>query len=707
MNITPINPDGPEYADSRDHAEGGYSLTQLEAMLRDRDNQPEWRDRADTNVAYYDGPGQMTELQRQQMIAEGLEPRYTNLIGRVINGVLGQEAKARSDIKVESDDDETADVVDVLNPAMKEAQRETYADMAVSNGYGSQVKAGVGFVEVARNADPLDYPYRVADVHRNEMAWDWRAKDYLLRDARWMTRSRWQDLDELEAAMPQFKQVLRNVASGWNGFVFNDFDNQDELTSRLRLAFDRENSFRVNRTEWLELNRKRIKMYEVWYKVPAEAIVMHLGPTRRVLFDETNPLHVQAVSRGLVKLTKSLTRQVRMALYAGPHRLQDIGTTRRNFPYIPFFAFRDDDDLTPYGLIEGMRSPQDEYNERRQRIQWMLKAKQITVDNDALDEKFNTFQDLADEAMRPDMMLVLKAQRTNANAIRIGNDLSLQGEQVQVMQDAKQLIQDVPGVYSSQLGNAPSGVTSGVANSLLIEQGAVAMGELNDNYRTSRRAVFEGLLELLIEDHAEPDLQVMVGRGTSRRVVVLNTFDPKSQQLINQVKDAQVRVGLSDVPATAAFRMQQQQNVATIISALGNNPQAVAVLTPSFIESSDLPNRLELADDLRRATGQPTSGDREAAKRQQGQAQQAGQAAQALQQANAQADVALKQAKVNLEQAKADEIQQRTGIAAHGAALQLAQAAQAQQQPMQPEQPAQPAPMSEEQRIKAALAEAQ
>lgn len=693
MNIKPIKPNEPEYRDSRDHAKDGFSLRQLETLIRDRDNQPAWRDRADTNVAYYDGH-QLSELQKDEARANGMpDAKPTNLIGRVINGVLGQEAKSRSDVKVESDDDETADMCDVFNGAMKEAQRETYADMAVSNGYGSQVKAGVGFVEVARSADLLEYPYRVTDVHRNEMSWDWRAKDYLLRDAAWMARSRWQDLSELEAAMPEHAQVLRRCSDNWNGFLFDDL--QDESLAR---AFENESNFRTSRAEWFDSGRKRVKMYEVWYRVPAVAVVLHMGPTRRVLYDESNQVHVQAVARGLVRVSKTITKQVRMALYAGPHRLMDIGTTRRSFPYIPFFAFREDEDMTPYGLIEGMRAPQDEYNERRLRIQWMLRAKQILVDNDALDPAFNTLEDLANEAMRPDMMLVLNANRKNGSGVRIGNDLSLQREQVEVMQDAKQLIQDVPGVYGSQLGNAQSGVTSGIANSLLIEQGAVAMGELNDNYRNSRRAVFEGLLELIVEDHLQDNLQVAIGRGSSRRVVVLNTFDPQTGKLVNQVKDAPIRVGLSDVPSTAGYRMQQQQQIATIIGALAGNPQAVAVLTPAFVESTDLSNRMDIADDIRRVSGLPTSGDREAAKQQQAQAKQAADHNTAVQQATAESEVQSRTSRARLDQAKAIEIEQRVG----------AQQAQAQQMQQAQQQAANqpPPPPSREALIQDALAEA-
>lgn len=677
MLMKPIPPrDGTPASSWRDHAKDGFSLSALENLVRDCEEQPEWRPNADLNVAYYDGK-QLTELQKHTLRLEGLEPRVTNLIGRVINGVLGQEAKSRSDVRVEADDDAVADVCDVFNMRLKEAQREAYADMAVSNAYSGQVKAGLGWVEVSRDSDPLNYPYRVTDVHRNEMWWDWRAKDFLLRDARWLVRKRWQDLDELQAVMPEYADILKHSSEGWQDFLLGELD--DDLlkaNERLYSAREREQSFRVRRSEWMETTRCRVKLYEVWYKVPAMAVVLHLSPTRRVLFDEANPLHVEAVARGLVKITKSVTRQIRMALFAGPHRLYDIGTTRRNFPYIPFFAFRDDEDLTPYGLVDGMRAPQDEYNERRLRIQWMLKAKQIWVDDDALNQKYNTFQDLVSEAMRPDFMAVLNANRRNSNALRIGNDMSLQKEQVDVMQDAKQLIQDIPGVYSTQLGNAPTGVTSGLAINSLVEQGMVSMGELNDNYRHSRRMVFENLLELIVEDHLDRDLEVIVGQGSSKRSVLLNTVDPETGAPKNMVKDAPVRVGLSDVPATPAFKMQQQQQIASIISALAGNPQAVAILTPAFIESTSLENRQQLADDIRRATGQPTAGDRQAAEARQVEMQQEQAEAAALQKRAAVAGVEKQEAEVAKTRADAQKSLAQAQAETVGTELSVAQALQ-------------------------------
>ena len=676
-SLKPLPVDTVNSQQGRDEAyKGGFNITHLEFLINDGNNQPYgWRTRCDVAAGYVDGK-QFTAEQEEALIKEGLQGlRPTNLVNRVIRTLCGTEAKSRTDVKVEADDDESDEVCEALNPRMKEAQRETYADMAVSAAYFGQVGPGIGWVEVARNADPLAYNYRVNEVHRNEISWDWRAKDMVLAsDARWIVRTRWSDLDMLQAAMPKYRELLANVANGWAGFSLDN----DMLDENLVRAWNDESTFSNTRSriEWYDSARKRVKVYEVWYKVPAMGVIIHWSPTRRMLFDQSNQAHIQAVASGRVKVTRELTDQVRMALYAGPHRLHDVGTSRRNFPYIPFFAYRDDQDKSPYGLVDGMIGPQDEYNARRLRINWLLRARQIVMDNDALDLKANTLANIADRVMRPDLTVILKADRTNkdANAFRVMNALQMDPEQMGVMQDAKQLIQDVPGVYGSQLGQAASGVTSGIANSLLIEQGAVAMGDLNDNYRNSRRMVFEELMDRIVEDHATADMQMTIGRGSNRRSVILNQWDGEAGMMRNNVKDAPVRVGLGEVPSTPAFRMQQQQQIATIIGAMQGNPQAVAILSPSFIESTDLPNRMELADDLRRTSGIPTAGDKRAQQDQQ--AQQQAEQAQQKAIADAAAKIQLEGLAANVYKTKSEtELNNAKSFQiGHGAGLAQAQA---------------------------------
>lgn len=627
--IKPVKPEEPGGKHYLDLAKNGFDLKSLQSIIRSCDDQPiRWRMRADLCNAYYDNK-QLNDEQIAKCHEEGLVPRHLNLISRVVNVVLGHEAKTRSDPLISADNDEIEDAAEAMQFKLKQAQREAKVDMAISQAHASQVKGGVGWVEVSQDWDPLNFRYRVREVHRSKMHWDWAASDFMLRDARWVARSEWHDLDELAAAIPEHKDIFRQLANSWDGWVANALipDTEQGAYQHMQRAFDDFRAFGVSGHEWLDTIRKRVRMYEVWYKVPAHAIVLRTSRTNVVLFDKENKLHQIAVQRGIGKLEKVLTRQVRCAIYAGPYRISDHGTKRRHFPYVPFFAFRDDEDKSPYGLIEGMIAPQDEFNERRLRMQWLLKAKQVMVDNDALDHAYNNFDDLADEIGRPDFNLILNAGRKNAQGVVVQNSLSMQKEQYEAMADARNMIQEVPGIYPSMMGQS-TGSQSGVAIASLVEQGIVTMGELYDNFSAARTMVYEQVLDMLTEDHSDADLKMRIGQGQSRRVVVLNTFDQQGMP-VNHVSDLPLEVGFSEVPTSPSMRQQTMTMIAEVAKSLGN-PQAAAVLIPPLLEASpmDRATRMKAAEEFRKTVGLPTGTSKQRQQAEQAQAQAQGQAQQ-------------------------------------------------------------------------------
>lgn len=669
MLYAPTNPPNPRPDRDKATGDGGMDLHALENLLADIQNQPEWRSSADKCAAYHDG--KQLDGQRLADMEETGEPKtIVNLIQRTVNGALGNEAKVRLDWKANADAGTFTDVGEAINQQMQEAQRESWADMAISDSYSSQLRTGIGWVEVSRSPDPLAYPYRVKHVHRNEVWWDWRGRDLDFNSKRWVCRQQWTDLDEAESWFPQFKDIFR---MGCHSGPITDAMAQQILSSdTFSTLQSTRRSFTRMQEEWLDNSlRRRVRFYDIHYKVPKVVVALVSG-TRRQLFNPQNPLHVVLLQRGKAQLVKGPSFQIRRALFCGPFRLFDVATRLRRFPLIPFWCYRDDEDGSPYGLVHGMIDPQDEYNERRSRLRWLLKAKQVYVDNDALDQSMNTFQDLALEVMRPDGFFVMNPNRKNVNGLKVEQNLQLSQEQVSVMQDAKQLIQDVPGIYSALLGSGGDGVKSGVALNSLVEQSITSLGETNDNYRMARRGVGEAVMDLIIEDMQTPNMQMEVGTGKKARVVVLNTFTPEGMPL-NHVEDAPVRIALSDVPSTPAQRQQQQQQIGNALSASGNDPIARAVLLPAYIESTDLENRDHYAKWLRSKYGVPEPGeqggdeDPQAEAQAKAQQQQVAQAGQELQMRGAAADVAKKEADAALTTAKANREGALTAIDTHKA----------------------------------------
>jgi len=622
---------------------------QVEMFLREIKHQPHWRREADRCADYYDG-NQLSPETVERLQDRGQPPLIANLIKPTVDTVLGMEAKSRSDWRVRPEDDGMCedDLAEALSVKLKHAEIESRADRAISDAYAGQLKAGLGWVEVGRENDPFKCPYRVRAVHRREIFWDWRAEQPDLSDARYLIRRRWLELEHAIALMPQYAGLFRATTGGWAGF-----DPLLEQDSRLVQSWEIERDTRIAATDWRDIQRMRICLYEIWYRKWVRGYVMSLpnGTTLEVDFD--NPRHQEAILSGIAQVKQATFQKVRLAWYTGPHFLYDVPSPYKhgNFPYVPFFGYREDLTNVPYGLIRAMISPQDEINARKSKMLWSLNSRRVTADSDAVTDHNKAAQ----EVSRPDAYIILNANRKPGSQFHVEPGGELATQQFQVMQESKQEIAEASGIHKSMQGQQ-SGANSGLAINSLIEQGLNTLAEINDNFRYSRRLVGEMLFELVKESTAGRPTNVSVGEGQQKKIITLNqqVQDPETGQLvvINDVSKVRAKVVLDDVPSTPTYRMQQLQMLTEITKALP--PQLQGAMADMVVEATDLPKRYEVADRLRAAAGIMNP-----------EQQNAMQAAQQAQQAAAEdmarkmfvLDAAEKAAKIRKTNAEADKVQ--------------------------------------------------
>lgn len=586
-------------------AAGGLTTEKFLSFAEDVRDQPAgWRKACDKADDYYDGnqidPETMSDLQES-----GMAPLINNLIKPTIDVVLGMEAKTRTDWRVTTDADKFQEVAEALSAEMATVERETRADRACSDAYAGEVKAGIGWVEVSRQSDPFKFKYRVATPHRREIDWDWRDREPDLQNSRYLIRRRWFDLDEAKTYFPGKHQLLEAAGTGWSQHWFE----RNTEVAELLQAFDQERGWTLEEWEYRDTIRRRICLYEAWYRQLRRGYVIKLPDTRVVELNIDNPAHALAVARGLVKPMPAIYSKWGMAIFAGPHKLVDYGADRKRHPYIPFWGYRESLTGTPYGLIRSMLSPQDEVNARRRKLMWLLSAMRLQIDSDALDQRFNKFEDILRELARPDSVIVTDPNRLNKQGgIQIETNLQLAEAQFKIMVNAEESIQKVAGIFNALLGR-DSASTSGVAIDSLVEQGATVLAELNDNYRYARRQVGDALLDLIREDIGNDEVEIIAGEdGRPKKSIVLNQreMDPELGMVMlkNQVANAGVRITLEDVPSTPSYRKQQFTMLAEVIK--GMAPEAQAVLTPYLLEHSDLPKRHKMAAEVRQALNLPS-----------------------------------------------------------------------------------------------------
>ena len=640
-----------------------FSQRQLQALCSDIDSQPKWRDAANKACAYYDGDQLPPEV-LQVLKDRGQPMTIHNLIAPTVDGVLGMEAKTRTDLVVMSDepDDETEKLAEAINAEFADACRLGNMNKARSDAYAEQIKAGLSWVEVRRNSDPFGPEFKVSTVSRNEVFWDWLSREADLSDCRWLMRRRWMDTDEAKATFPGMAQVIDYAIDDWRGFV--DTTVTEGQPSPLMSAWEEYQSWDRKENEWLQRERRRVLLQVVYYRTFERLPVIELSNGRVVAFDKNNLMHAVAVASGRVQVRVGRVSRIREAWFVGPHFIVDrpCSAPQGMFPLVPFWGYRKDKTGEPYGLISRAIPAQDEVNFRRIKLTWLLQAKRVIMDEDATQLSDN---ELMEQIERPDGIIKLNPARKNqksvADVFRVEQDFQVASQQFQVMQESEKLIQDTMGVYSAFLGQ-DSNASSGVAISNLVEQGATTLAEINDNYQFACQQVGRLLLAYLLDglkkrrNHA-----VVINRDDRQRrqTIVLNA-EGDNGELTNDISRLNTHIALAPVQQTPAFKAQLAQRMSEVIQGLP--PQVQAGVLDLWVNLLDVPQKQEFVERIRAALGTPKSPDEMTPEEQQAAQQQ--QAQEQQQQELQMREMAGRVAKLEAEAARAQAAAQRDNAGA-------------------------------------------
>lgn len=604
---TDQNQQSPKQADNP-----GLSLTQFTEWMVEIEQQPAWRSRADREADYYDG-NQLDSavLQRQREI--GMPPAIEPLIGPTIDAVLGMEAKTRTDWRVTPDGDKTGDeVAEALNYKLNQAERSAKADSACSEAYASQIKVGIGWVEVALEKNPFKFKYRCEAVHRNEIWWDMLGKSDM-SNARYLIRRRFMHRDQAALMHPDKAELIKHASNGWQSIDPFMLSLDGGTATDLAMAWNAERGWSIEEQQWRDVHHNRVCLFEVWYRIWERALVIRSPDGRVVEYDWNNPMHVESVAAGLLVPEYAVIDRIRLAWYMGPHLLADIDSPYKHnkFPYVPFWGKKEDRTGTPYALIRGMMYLQDEVNARISKMQWGLAAVRTTRTQGAVMDDDETFRS---EIARPDADIVLDPDKmSKAGAVfKVERDFQLNEQQFKRLVDAREGIKRTGGIYNSFMGQEGQ-AQSGVAISGLVEQSNQTLADINDNFKTARSEVGELLLSMIIEDMIGQQEEITIdGEGIrDDRKIRLNVptvdGDTGIKYLDNDVQRTRLKVALSDTASTPSFRAQQLAAMSEAFKSAP--PEYQRVMMPYLFALLDVPNRVELVKALREMEDKSSQGN--------------------------------------------------------------------------------------------------
>lgn len=660
---------GDQYSDSIDEiaavqrSGNGSPLDTEEAMklhrklldwyFHERTKQADNRMQMALDSDFYDGQQWSTE-DADVVSARGQVPLVFNETAPMVDWLIGTERRTRIDWKVLPRAEDDVDSADAKTKVLKFVGDMNKTPFMQSRAFADAVKCGLGWVDDGACDDPTkDIIYGKYEDWRNVLH-DSSGYDLDLEDARYLFRWRWADDDIAELMFPDRKDHIRRavVDSG----VSADIENAADWYLGEQIA-PAGSMYAAGDGVFGEASRKRIKLIECQFRMPAKVKIVADGPLKGGYVSDHDMAMQQAVASTGSSLIEKVSMRMHIAVFTETALLA-LGPSvyRHNrFSLTPFWCYRNGKTRLPYGVIRRIRDIQQDLNKRASKALFLLSTNQIIADKDAVDDK----NIAREEADMPDGYIEVKPGKR----FDIKRDTDAATGQIQMMTLDAQSIQKSAGVNNENLGRQTNAV-SGEAIKARQLQGSVATTEPFDNKRFAVQCQGEKRLSLVEQFYTEEKVIRLTGNRGQFEWLKIN--QPEVQP------DGSVRY-INDIASNMAdFVVSEQDYSGTLRQVMFDSMMEMSAKLPPELairflrmayEYSDMPNKDAIADEIRKITGEVDPNKKLTPKEAQAQEEQMRQQSEAMQMQRESAALALEEqrAKVQKLAAEAEEIRARAG----------------------------------------------
>lgn len=519
----------------------------------------------------------------------GQQPIVYNVISTSVDWVLGTQKRTRSDFKVLPRRKEEGKPAERKTQLLKYLSDVNKTPYGVSRAFEDAVKVGLGWLETGNQDDLEGEPLYARWENWRHIIYDSSACERDLSDARYINRFRWLDRDVIEMMFPKrLGLIAESVAQHDSISSLSDYgdvasDSKEELLDQ---------PGRGGHQDITHENRQRLRVIECWYRKPAMVKRMKRGAFHGDIYDPSDPNHVAAVKHRDSILVDRQMMRVHVAIFTESGLLWNSVTPYRHnrFPFVPVWGRQRGRDGLPYGMIRGMRGPQEDINKRASKALAILATNKVVMEEDAVPD----LKKFLDEVSRPDGVIV---KRRGAE-LDITTDRDLADAHFAVMSQSIALLQAQSGVTDENMGRRTN-ATSGKAIEARQNQGSMATAGYFDNLRYALQLFGELQLSLIEQFYDEQkSFRITNMRGTPEYITV-NDGLPE-----NDIARSKADYVISEQDWNATVRQAQVAELMELLTMVAPGaPQIVLAALDLIVESMDLPSREELVKRIRQLTG--------------------------------------------------------------------------------------------------------
>jgi len=589
-----VNPAGPHKMDGPDAKAELRKL--LEWFYYEKDKQAFNRLEMATDADFYDNL-QWDPEDAQTLKDRGQMPLVYNEVAPMCDWLIGTERRTRVDWKVLPRREDGVHDADIKTKVLKYVSDINRTAWARSRAFADAIKVGVGWVDDGVRDDPTkDVLYsRYEDWRR--VLWDSQAYELGLEDARYIFRWRMVDEDVALLSFPDRQDVIRRGIEDARKMAKGDWDELswyapiDPFGGRSGTIYARGSGMAV------DAKRRQVRIIECQYRRPVPVKVVADGPLKGALFDQRDAGLVDTIARRGDPLIDRVMMRVHVACFTDTAMLS-LGPSvfrHNSFSLTPIWCYRRGRDRLPYGVIRRVRDVQQDLNKRASKALFLLNTNQIIMDEGAVQD----IDVAADEVSRPDGRIVKKPGKE----FLIRRDTDAANGQIEMMNLAAQSIQKSAGVADENLGRQTNAV-SGEAIKARQLQGSVVTTEPFDNLRLAIQIQGEKQLSLVEQWYSDEKVVRLTGEKALEWVNI-NTPEVQndgSTRYINDITERAADFVVSEQDYSGTLRQVMFDALNNVAQRLP--PEVALRMLRMAYEYSDLPNKNEIADELRQLTGE-------------------------------------------------------------------------------------------------------
>lgn len=523
-----------------------------------------------------------------------------NEVAPMCDWMIGTERRARVDWKVLPRTEDDVQLADVKTKVLKYVSDVNRVAFNRSRAFADCIKVGVGWLDAGVRDDPTkDTLYQMYEDWRRVLH-DSTSYDLDVDDGRYLFRWRWVDEDIARLMFPGREHIIDASVAESDMYGVLDDEAEDGASFGARTTSGTE-PIGVRRGSGIgasvDAHRRRVRLIECQFRRPAMVKIVTDGAFRGAILTPKDQALADAVGRAGVAIMDRVMMRTHCAVFC-EGGLLGLGPSvyRHNrYSLTPLFCYRRGRDRLPYGVIRRVRDIQHDLNKRASKALFYVNSNQVVMDEGAVDD----IEEARDEASRPDGLIVKKANKS----FEIRRDVDAATGQIQMMSLDAQSIQKLAGVADENLGRQTNAV-SGEAIRARQQQGSVVMTEPFDNLRFATQVEGEKLLSLIEQWYTEAKVIRLTGARGALEWVKINQ---------PEVGPDGVTRFLNDITSSLAdFIVSEQDYAGTLRQVMFDSLNAIAQKLPPEValrmltlayEFSDLPNKDEIADQIRKMTG--------------------------------------------------------------------------------------------------------